>query len=56
MNKLCFLSYDIIAGTSTQETKHHTQRAEDSGLLRWRAQRSYHSKLWAPNKGITEFL
>ena len=29
---------------------------ENSGLLRRQAQRSYHSKLWAPNKGITEFL
>ena len=29
---------------------------ENSGLLRRRAQRSQHSKLWAPNKGVTEFL
>ena len=29
---------------------------ENSGLLCWWAQRSKHSKVWALNKGVTEFL
>ena len=45
-----------VAETSTQEIKHHTWRAGELRFIRWWAQRSQHSKLSAPNKGVTGFL
>ena len=45
-----------VAETSSQETKHHTQRVGKLRFIIPAGPRSYHSKLWAPNKWVTEFL
>ena len=45
-----------VAETSARESKQHARRVGELRFTTPAAQRSYHSKLWASNKGITEFL